>query len=92
LRRLRWSLAAAADLEAISSYLDQHHPTYTSSTIRRLYDAARSLKEHPLVGRSGRKPGTRELVLVPLPYILVYSVQDEFVLILRFLHASQDWR
>jgi toxin ParE1/3/4 len=90
LRRLRWSAAAANDLEQISEYLHQHPPSFAAPTVQRLYDAARSLKELPFVGRPGRKTGTRELVLAPLPYVLVYSVQDEFVHILRFLHTSRE--
>jgi toxin ParE1/3/4 len=76
----------------IGNYLDQNHPEFSIATLQRLYRAAKSLKEHPFVGRAGRKPGTRELVLAPLPYILVYSVEDAVVHVLRFLHTSQDWR
>ncbi|MGA2251791.1 type II toxin-antitoxin system RelE/ParE family toxin [Terracidiphilus sp.] len=67
MRQLRWAPAAASDLESIDRYLDQHFPAYRTQTIQRLYDATRSLKAHPHKGRVGRKSGTRELVLVPLP-------------------------
>jgi addiction module RelE/StbE family toxin len=90
LRRLRWSPAAANDLEGIGNYLYLHHPNFAASTIHRLYAAAKSLKELPFTGRIGNKEGTRELVLVPLPYIMIYSVDDQAVHILRFLHASQE--
>jgi toxin ParE1/3/4 len=92
LRRLRWSLAAAGDLEAIGSYLHLHHPSFAPETIRRLYAAAQSLKKFPFSGRVGRKNGTRELVLAPLPYLLIYAVDDNAIHVLRFLHTSQDWR
>jgi toxin ParE1/3/4 len=90
LRRLRWSIAAADDLEAISNYLYLHHPSFAASTIQRLYARAKSLKEFPLAGRIGKKDGTRELVLAPLPYLMIYSVHDQAVHILRFLHTAQD--
>jgi toxin ParE1/3/4 len=90
LRRLRWSKAAADDLEGISNYLYFHHPSYATSTIQRLYDTAKSLKQFPYLGRPGKKSGTRELVLAPLPYLMIYSVDDKSVHILRFLHAAQD--
>jgi plasmid stabilization system protein ParE len=83
-------MAAADDLEGISNYLYLHQPSFAASTIQRLYDAARSLKQFPYVGRAGKKSGTRELVLAPLPYLLVYSVDDQSVHILRFLHAAQE--
>jgi toxin ParE1/3/4 len=90
LRRIRWSPAAAADLEGIRIYLQEHHPSYVESTIRKVYDAARSLKQMPQQGRIGRKAGTRELVLAPLPYIIVYGVEPDMVHILRILHAAKD--
>ena len=90
MRRLRWSMAAADDLEGISDYLHLHHPPFANSMIQRLYDSAKSLKQFPYVGRVSKKSGTRELVLVPLPYLMIYSVDEKSVHILRFLHAAQD--
>jgi hypothetical protein len=37
--RLRWTPAAAADLEHISEYLKGRHPHYHQPTTRKLYDA-----------------------------------------------------
>jgi plasmid stabilization system protein ParE len=60
-------MAAADDLEGIANYLYLHHPGFASSTLQRLYLAAKSLKTFPLSGRAGSRDGTRELVLSPLP-------------------------
>ena len=83
-------MAAADDLEGISDYLHLHHPPFANSMIQRLYDSAKSLKQLPYVGRVSKKSGTRELVLAPLPYLLIYAVDDQSVHILRFLHAAQN--
>jgi toxin ParE1/3/4 len=61
------------------------------STIRKLYDAARSLKQFSERGRSGQLEGTRELVMTPLPYIIVYAVEPQMVHIFRIIHTSEDW-
>jgi plasmid stabilization system protein ParE len=42
--RIRWTPAAAADLEHIHDYLKKRHPAYLEPTIRKLYDAIRALK------------------------------------------------
>ena len=83
-------MAAADDLEGIANYLNLYHPSFAASTLHRLYDAAKSLKAFPFVGRIGKKNGTRELVLAPLPYLMIYTVDEHAVHILRFLHTSQD--
>jgi len=43
----------------------------------------------PAIGRPGRVPGTRELILPP--YILIYTVLANRVWVVRILHGAQDW-
>ena len=61
------------------------------SIIRKLYNAGRSLKQFPNRGRVGQLADTRELIMTPLPYIIVYRVEPQAVHIFRVVHASQDW-
>jgi plasmid stabilization system protein ParE len=63
--RIRWTPAAAADLQNISDYLRQHHPHYREPTMRNLYDTIRSLRQSPYRGRPGSEGGTREIVSLP---------------------------
>jgi len=60
------------------------------STVRTLYKAVRSLKQMPQRGRIGQTPGTRELVMAPLPYIIVYGVEPDMVYIFRIRYAAKD--
>jgi toxin ParE1/3/4 len=88
--RIRWTPAAVADLEHISNYLKNHHPHYRQPTLRKLYEAIRSLKSSPHRGRLGREDGTRELLFPPLPYIAVYRLKEEHIEVLHIYHAAQD--
>lgn len=88
--RIRWTPAAAADLEQINEYLRVHHPHYRDATMRKLYGAAQSLRECPNRGRQGSEPGTRELVFPPMPYVLVYRVSEGTIEVLRIFHGAQD--
>lgn len=50
------------------------------------------LMDHPKMGRPGRSPGTRELVISSTPFVLVYRLDGENrIEILRLLHSSQHW-
>ena len=88
--RIRWTPAAAADLQHISDYLKLRHPRYRQSTMRKLYVAIESLRKSPSRGRVGREEGTRELVLQPLPYIGLYRVKEQAIEVLRIYHGAQD--
>jgi plasmid stabilization system protein ParE len=89
--RIRWTLPAADDLEAIKNYLQQHFPHFAEPTVRTIYRRIRSLAAAPNRGRPGLRKGTRELVLSPLPYIVVYVVKSEAIEILHIHHGSRDW-
>jgi len=44
----------------------------------------------PARGRMGLKPGTRELILAPLPSVIVYRTQENAVEILRIYYGAQE--
>ncbi len=48
------------------------------------------LPEHPTLYKPGRMKGTREIVVRP-NYIMVYAIQGNTIVILRVLHAAQQW-
>ncbi len=87
--RIRWTLAAAADLEHIKDYLTEHSPRLAQSTVLELYETIRSLKTSPHRGRVGREEGTRELVFTRLPYIVAYRIKEQTVEVLHIFHAAQ---
>ena len=89
--QLRWTQEAASDLERIADYLLLHVPDRASDLIRVVYDAPSTLLTFPNRGRPGKQEGTRELVLTPLPYIVVYTVRGDAVFVVRILHGAQQW-
>jgi toxin ParE1/3/4 len=89
--QVRWTTAAATDLEHIADYLFDKTPQNAPRLIREICDAVFALKTYPNRGRPGKKSGTRELVLTSLPYIVVYKVASDVLHIVRILHGAQDW-
>ena len=59
--------------------------------MRAVYHAPGLLLEFPNRGRPGKKEGTRELVLSPLPYLVVYAVHGDVIFVVRILHRAQQW-
>jgi toxin ParE1/3/4 len=90
--RIDWSPHAVLDLKSISEYIEQDRSLETANQVTRaIYDAIQSLHPMPHRGRLGRIESTRELVLSSLPYIVVYRVFDERLLILNIVHGAQRW-
>lgn len=88
---LRWTKEAAPDLENIANYLFQNTPERAAELVREIYNVPAALLTFPYRSRVGRKEGTRELVLWPLPNIVVYQVSGEAVHVVRILHGAQKW-
>ncbi len=66
-------------------------PKAAAALILEVDEVTRLLALHPEMGRPGRVPGTRELVLPHYPYIIPYRVKVRCVEILRVLHTSRKW-
>ena len=89
--RVRWTTDAADDLERICDYIADNRPAVARRIAGDITRAVGGLSAFPNRGRSGRVDNTRELVLTPLPFIAVYEVREEQVLVLRILHGAQQW-
>ncbi len=89
--QVRWTTAAASDLENIADYLFEKTPENAARLIREICEAVFALRIYPNRGRPGKKSGTRELVLPALPYIVVYKVTGDVLHIARILHGAQQW-
>lgn len=86
--RVRWSTAAAQDLERIYDFIAQTSPEGARRVTTIILEGIGILTEFPRRGRPGRVEHTRELILAP--FVAVYEVQ-EAVHVLRILHGAQRW-
>ena len=90
--RLAWSAHAVDDLKAISEYVEQDRDLTTANRVtRKIYEAIQSLRSMPYRGRSGRLADTREIVVPGLPWIIIYQITQERVLVLNIVHGAQRW-
>ena len=73
------------------AYVAQDNPSAAIRFEEEIEQQVRQLLEHPLMGRSGRSPDTRELVLGRTPFIAIYRISQSLIEILRILHGAQQW-
>jgi toxin ParE1/3/4 len=90
--RVRWTVPALRDLEAIGEYIGRNNSAAIAARIvTAILDQAENLAAFPHIGRPGRIAGTRELVIVDTPFIAPYRVRDDAVEILAVFHGSRQW-
>jgi addiction module RelE/StbE family toxin len=88
--KLVWARPAHADRKKIREYIAQHAPAAALALDELFSEKAGLLLDHPDLGRTGRVPGTRELV-AHRNYTLVYDTAGDVVRVLRVLHAAREW-
>ena len=89
--QIRWQDDAINDLIQVRRFIAMDNPPAAARVADRIRSAVPELTNQPGMGRPGRVPGTRELVLVDVPYIIAYRVEGNSVVILRVLHTSRKW-
>jgi plasmid stabilization system protein ParE len=81
------------DMQAIRTFIGKHDPATAqkvAQTIR--FNVNTLLSENPKLGRPGRVPGTRELVIPQMPIIIPYRVHTGVIEVLCVYHAARRWR
>ena len=86
-----WSEDAVRDLLALRRYISADSPTAAESLARDILAAVELLSEFPGMGRAGRKPHTRELIIPGTPYIVPYMVTENRVEIIAVTHGARRW-
>jgi len=90
---LRFAPRAVSQLADIREYLTVRRPESAELVRGRIIATIGRLRELPRIGHAGSVPGTRELRVAGLPYVIVYRIDigdgDQLV-ILGVFHAAQD--
>lgn len=89
--RVRWLRTALANLNAEAEYIARDSPAAAARVVKSITAAVEQLAEYPALGRPGRVPGTRELIVTKTPYIVPYRVRGDVVELLRVFHAARKW-
>jgi toxin ParE1/3/4 len=89
--KVEWHPLARTDFIDLIEYIAADNPSAAYRVHDNLREQVQLLTRFPKMGRLGRIPGTRELVLKGLPYIVVYRISENLMTILRVLHGARKW-
>ena len=86
-----WLRRALLDLKDGYSYVAAGKPAAARRLVDQIEEGVRQLSLHPNLGRPGRVPGTRELVIAGTPFLVVYRLEADRTAILTVLHGARRW-
>jgi len=88
--KVRWTMPAANQFQAIFDYVSDENPEAAERMIRRIREAILATARMPQIGRIGRVKGTREITVSGTPYLVTYRIVERQVHVLAILHGAQD--
>jgi toxin ParE1/3/4 len=87
-----WAPEAIADLAALRAYIAQDDPAAAQRVALHIIHSVETLLPNsPEMGRPGRVPGTREVVIPRTPYIVPYRLVGNTIQVLRVFHSARQW-
>lgn len=89
--QVRWLKRALKNLDDEAAYIARADLPAAARMVERIASAVDQLASHPALGRPGRVPGTRELVISGTPYIVPYRIRGDTVEVLRVFHGARKW-
>jgi len=87
-----WSPEAINDLAALRIYIEQDDPIAAQRVALHIIHSIETLlPNNPELGRPGRVPGTRELVIPKMAFIVPHRLVGNTIQILRIFHGARRW-
>ena len=90
--RLRYTRRALRQLNGIRSYITERNPDAAARVIAQIRRTTGHLATFPRLGHEGTEPGTRQMSVPGLPFVIVYridSAEEDWVTILGVFHGAQ---
>ncbi len=85
--QIDWTQQALSDLAEIEHYIEQDRREAARQVAAHLWTSVEHLAEFPELGKPGRRPGTRELIIPP--YVISYRVRSQCLQILSVWHGRR---
>jgi toxin ParE1/3/4 len=89
--KIVWPPRAIRHLVAIREYIAKDSPPSAATVADGILQSVELLATQPGIGRAGRVPGTRELVVTGAPYLIPYRIRGERLELVAVFHGRQKW-
>ena len=87
-----WTRKASRHLRAAYDYWARETSASAAhALLDRIFGAVERLERFPETGRPGRISGTRELVILPTPFLFAYRTRKGKIETLSLLHGARKW-
>ena len=86
-----WSRRAIRHLVTLREYIEFDSEQNAALVAGRILRPVDLLPEPPSLGRPGRLPGTRELLIPDTPFVIPYRIKGDRLDLLAVFHGHRQW-
>jgi len=87
--KLIWSERFRCELRNEYEFLRRENPGAARGVVDKIIKSARRLRDFPQSGRAWRLEDAWELVVPGVPYVVIYDVAGDSVVLLTLFHTSR---
>ena len=90
--KVRFTLEALTHIAGIHFYIETRSRQAATRIVARIFAEAERIGDFPQIGHVGLAPGTYELIVPRLPYVIVHELdlKSGQVIILGVFHAARN--
>ena len=89
--KIKYTPIAIQDLNAGYDYIYSENHIAAKQVIEKIEQTISYLKEQPFMGHKGRVEETYEVFVPNTPFVIIYQVNSEFLIIVSVLHTSRKY-
>jgi toxin ParE1/3/4 len=87
-----WTKKSLDAMDAIYEYVSNDNQILAKKIIARIFATVEiTINNFPHIGRTGSNFRTREYVMSEYPYVIIYSVKNSCLHILKIIHTSMKY-
>jgi toxin ParE1/3/4 len=90
-KQLEWSQRSLENVIDIEEYISLENPAAARKVTAAIVATAEQLRNQPKLGRTGRRAGTRELVVARYPYFISYRLTARKITVVAVIHQSRKY-
>lgn len=88
---IKYTKLALADLNNAYEYICTENPLAAHSIIEKIETTISHIRLQPYIGHAGRVPNTYEFLVLGTPFIIIYMIEDNCLIVVSILHTARKY-